>query len=203
MDERTDRRIRLALRGDESAWIELQQQHWQRIVRLINGTIDNPADVEELAQETFTRAFKALRRWDSSRGSFKVWLTTIALNCVRDHLRSGQRHPVVALDENVIELAPKYPDTEGIELRLDLLAALKALGLSERIAVILIEVHGLTAAEAGAAVAGLEGKVVPARTMNNRCRRGCKRMRALMAGYGPTDDDPDVAESVEHNTAGD
>jgi RNA polymerase sigma-70 factor (ECF subfamily) len=59
--------------------------------------LGNPGDAEDAAQETFLRAYKSLRRYDSSR-PFPTWLLSIAAHYCIDQIRR-QRMTLVSMDE--------------------------------------------------------------------------------------------------------
>lgn len=70
-------------------------------------------DAEDAVQETFVRAFRSLRRWDSSR-EFEPWLLAIAGNRCRTSLAKRMRQPVARSMEYSIER--QEPDLEPLTL---------------------------------------------------------------------------------------
>lgn len=81
--------ISRTLQGDHSAFGVLYVAHSSRIRRAISGRISDTDTVDDLVQTTFLRAFRSLGsfRGDAAFGS---WLTQIALNVCRSHVRSVQ-----------------------------------------------------------------------------------------------------------------
>jgi len=78
--------IRLAQRGDKSAFTQLVVLHQQLIRNYIAVRIRYPQDVDDLAQDTFILAFKKLSELEQPK-AFRSWLCGIALNLVRNHSR--------------------------------------------------------------------------------------------------------------------
>ena len=83
--------IHQARRGDEAAWEVLMRQYQEMVFRLAYLRLGDPDGAEDVAQETFIRAFKALPRFDTTR-PLRPWLLQIALNLVRNRQRSIGRY---------------------------------------------------------------------------------------------------------------
>jgi len=77
--------VRQCLAGDESALQSLYQRHAGGIMAYLTRSGFSRADADDLAQETFVRAFNSLGTFDSSRGSMAGWLAAIARNVARRH----------------------------------------------------------------------------------------------------------------------
>jgi RNA polymerase sigma-70 factor (ECF subfamily) len=74
--------------------------------------LGNPGDAEDAAQETFLRAYKSLRRYDSSR-PFPTWLLSIAAHYCIDQIRR-QRMALVSMDEMPdLEIPDNSPGPES------------------------------------------------------------------------------------------
>jgi RNA polymerase sigma-70 factor (ECF subfamily) len=143
----------------------------------------NPADAEDLVQETFFRAFRASRQFE--RGTnLKAWLFTILHNTFRNQLRHASRDPI-AVDSEVVELAearPGYGDTPEQQLLrgtldVDLQEALDALSPGFRQAVWLRDVEEFSYAEIAAMLE------IPLGTVMSRISRGRRALyQHLSAG---------------------
>jgi len=82
-----------AVAGDRAAFEALVRRHQTRIVNYAMALVKDPADAEDVAQETFIRAYRSLARFRGD-SSFKTWLYTIATNAARTGLeRRGRRGP--------------------------------------------------------------------------------------------------------------
>ena len=73
--------------GDERAFDELMARHKVAVHRFVFRCVGNEEDAEELAQETFVRAYLNLHSFRPT-ARFSTWLFQIALNLARDAMRS-------------------------------------------------------------------------------------------------------------------
>ena len=80
-----------AAHGDAAAWEPLALSHQQAVFRLAYLLLGDADDAEDIAQETFLRAWKALKRFDSTR-PLRPWLLSIAANLSRNRRRSVGRY---------------------------------------------------------------------------------------------------------------
>ncbi len=94
---RTDRQVDAELiarvqRGDKRAFDLLVIKYQRRIMRLLSRQVRNPSDIEDIAQETFIKAYRALPdfRGDSA---FYTWLYRIAINTARNWYVAQTRRP--------------------------------------------------------------------------------------------------------------
>ncbi|MBE0626504.1 MAG: sigma-70 family RNA polymerase sigma factor [Burkholderiales bacterium] len=86
-----DRRlVARAKRGDKQAFAELFERHHGRLSRLLLHMIRDPAEVEDLSQEVFIKAYLGLPafRGDSA---FYSWLYRIGVNAAKNHLAASKR----------------------------------------------------------------------------------------------------------------
>jgi RNA polymerase sigma-70 factor (ECF subfamily) len=126
---------------------------WERpIYALAYRVIGREEDARDVAQETFLRAFRALKGF-KGQAKFSSWLYRITLNLCRDWIRRERRTPVVQPPEgiDVIELAGETSPSESIEelvsrheLGRAVGKAMSQLPEEQRTAIILKEYHGLT-----------------------------------------------------------
>src|SRR2546426_7414761 len=86
--------------GDEQAAAELVRRHARALARFLSGAGAPEADLDDLVQETFIRAFRAVGRF---RGQcrFRTWLLTIGGNVLKDAARRAKRSRAVPLGEDV------------------------------------------------------------------------------------------------------
>ena len=126
---------------------------WERpIYALAYRVIGREEDARDVAQETFLRAFRALKGF-KGQAKFSSWLYRITLNLCRDWIRRERRTPVVQAPEgvDVIELAGETSPSETIEQLVSRHEIGRAVGKAmsqlpeeQRTAIILKEYHGLT-----------------------------------------------------------
>ncbi len=80
-------------KGDPQAYNLLVLKYQSRINHLISRFVRNTADVEDVAQEAFIKAYKALKNFRGD-SQFYTWLYRIAINTAKNHLvASGRRSP--------------------------------------------------------------------------------------------------------------
>jgi RNA polymerase sigma-70 factor (ECF subfamily) len=135
-------------------------------------------DVEDLAQEVFLRAFRALGRFDTSRDARpSTWLLTIASRLVVDKRR--ERHVLVLpLHDDLVAPAPGTPETESRRAELGRAIARAAAQLTDeqRDVFVLAEFHCLEMAEIAQVLSVAEG------TVKTRLFRARERLRTLLEG---------------------
>jgi RNA polymerase sigma-70 factor (ECF subfamily) len=126
---------------------------WERpIYALAYRVIGREEEARDVAQETFLRAFRALKGF-KGQAKFSSWLYRITLNLCRDWMRRARRTPVAQAPDGVdiIELAGESTPSESIEdlvsrheLGRAVARAMSQLPEEQRTAIILKEYHGLT-----------------------------------------------------------
>jgi RNA polymerase sigma-70 factor (ECF subfamily) len=122
--------------GSERAMELLFRRHVQVVYTYALRATSDGAAAEEIAQETFIRAFRAIRRFDG-RSSFRTWLFAIAINRMRTHAKKRSQDPSVALTEDAALIEPEEP---SLWTRKRLVTALGALPDGYRDAVIMHDV---------------------------------------------------------------
>jgi len=83
--------IRHAANGDAAAWEPLVLAHQEAVFRLSYLLLGDPDDAEDIAQETFLRAWNHLNRFDTTR-PLRPWLLSIASNLASNRRRSAGRY---------------------------------------------------------------------------------------------------------------
>jgi len=138
----------------------------------------NRHDAEDVTQETFVRAYRALGTYEADRIrslQLRPWVWTIALNLCRNRARTVARHPEAPLSVDRIDTgrdaAREALEIVSLEAWRDRLAALPA---PQRIAVVLHHVVGLPHAEIAASTDRTES------TTRSDVRRGLARLRTLI-----------------------
>jgi len=156
-------------------------RHERMVFGLLSRMLGRGPEVEDLAQETFVRAYRAFPGFDPD-GPAKVstWLLTIATRLALD-ARKKKRLDQTPLDEEApassAAASPATPERslERRQLGRAIAAAALALPDDQRAALILAEMHGLGIAEIAAALE------VPENTAKTRLFRAREKMRAALA----------------------
>ncbi|MEM9017684.1 MAG: sigma-70 family RNA polymerase sigma factor [Verrucomicrobiota bacterium] len=98
-----------AARGDESAFRLLVERFESRVVRLAFRISDDFHAAEDIAQESFVRAYQSLHSFDPDKGNFSSWLFRITKNTALNHRR--KRIPIPAdIDESSQQGREASPD---------------------------------------------------------------------------------------------
>jgi RNA polymerase sigma-70 factor (ECF subfamily) len=104
------------------------EQHLDDVYRYLLVLTRDPTLAEDLAGETFERAFRTWRRFDPRRASARTWLCVIARSAALDHFRSEQRR--VRREEAVAE--PERLSEPELGMSPELERALTALSAADR-----------------------------------------------------------------------
>src|SRR5687768_11445501 len=108
--------VALSQGGDLDSFNQLVLR-WERpIYALAYRVIGREEDARDVAQETFLRAFRALKGF-KGQAKFSSWLYRITLNLCRDWMRRERRTPVSQAPEgiDIIELAGEERPSESLE----------------------------------------------------------------------------------------
>ncbi len=157
--------VRDAQRGSEEALEQLFRRHWRRAHRAAYLVIGDPAAAEDIAQESFLAAIRALDRFDRRR-PFGPWLHRITVNRAIDYSRSRALRA-----ESALSPAAEGAEPDRSEVSDELVAALQTLGAEQRAVVVLRYVLEYTPGEIG------EMLGLPRGTVNSRMRRALDRLR--------------------------
>jgi RNA polymerase sigma-70 factor (ECF subfamily) len=157
--------IRDAQRGSSEALEELFRRHWRRAHRAAFLVVGDPAAAEDIAQESFLAAIRALDRFDRRR-PFGPWLHRIAVNRAIDFSRARALR-----SESVLTPAAERAAPERDAISDELVAALATLGPEHRAVIVLRYVLEYAPGEIA------EILDLPRGTVNSRLRRGLDRLR--------------------------
>lgn len=141
--------VRDALSGNEGAFGELFERYYEMIYAFAYKLCLNVHDAEDIAQDTFIRAGRALPSLRS--GFFKAWLYRIASNLAQDTFRRQTRQKTEPLDPEMMQVEVK-PAPEKIDY-------LEKLPFPLRQAVVLVYLEGMNHAEAARALGCAETTV--------------------------------------------
>ena len=178
-----DEELVLALAANPGQAFEALVLHWQqRVYAFALRLTASPQDAEEIAQDTFVRAWRALSQWPPERiraMRMKAWLYQIALNVFRNRIA---RHSLTVVPLDAPDGRPAYepaddwrerPDVaaESAELGRQVAASLIALPAHMRVAVVLRYVEGFTYREIAELLEQPEG------TVKAHVHRGTRQLR--------------------------
>lgn len=173
--------LRRAAGGDGQAFNDLVERHAKSMYRLAYMLLGSSADAEDVLQETWTGAFKSLRRFEG-RSTVRTWLTRILTTQVA-LWRRKKRGGIVSLDDNPLaEADAALPDggrsaSRRSDWQADLEVALARLSPDHREVVVLREVEGLSYDEIADALR------IPRGTVESRLHRARGELRKHLKAY--------------------
>ena len=141
-------------RGDTAAFDLLVRKYQHRIAAVISRYIRDWSEVQDVAQDTFIRAYRAIKNFRGD-AQFSTWLHTIAVNTAKNHLAANNRRPpgedIDVEDAEQFESGLRLRDTDTPERELmrqqleqTVVAAVEALPQDLREAITLREVEGMS-----------------------------------------------------------
>ena len=177
--------VQRAKKGDLGAYDELVQRYQERIYATVYHMTSNHEDANDIAQESFIKAFQALKSFKGG-SSFYTWLYRIAVNKTINFLKQRKNRIHMSLndldfnaehDPDLVALiSEKTPRREAglAELQEKLNTALMKLSEPHRLVVVLHDVQGLSHDEI-AKVMDCNIGTVRSRlfTHGSNCRHGC------------------------------
>jgi len=98
--------------GDKKAFELLVVKYHRKIIRLISRLVRDPAEVEDVAQDAFIKAYRALPQF-RGESAFYTWLYRIAVNTAKNYLATQGRRPEANSDIDAEE-AETFADGEQL-----------------------------------------------------------------------------------------
>jgi RNA polymerase sigma-70 factor (ECF subfamily) len=161
--------VRDAQRGSTEAFEELFRRHWRRAHRAAFLVVGDATAAEDIAQEAFLAAIRALDRFDRSR-PFGPWLHRITVNRAIDFARARSLRAESAFSDEMAGAASSLD-----EISAELVAALRELAPDHRAVVVLRYVLEYTPGEIASMLD------LPRGTVNSRLRRALDTLRPAIA----------------------
>jgi RNA polymerase sigma-70 factor (ECF subfamily) len=171
-----DALVARAIEGDPSAFADLFELTLPSVYRFLYGRCGDASLAEDLAQDAYLRAMKAVRSsFVGGSTEFIAWMIRIARNRFLDHVKSGRMRWEIVVDELPLTFAKSDTEHEAIEkvAGADLRDALKKLTDDQQEIVFLRFFQGLQIAE----VAGITGRTEGAvKALQFRALRALERV---------------------------
>ncbi len=178
----TEALIRRCQRGERLAIEALIRRYQNYVYRLCCLVMRNEQDAEDMTQETFIRACRALPRFEIREGiSFEAWLYRIAVNCCRSRMRR-KWYQVLPWPEPAPQLTADVEDRpdrvlEQDERRNEILDAVYTLNEKHRLVVILRYYSGLSNEEIARTLE------IPSGTVRSRLYTARQRLKTLLGDH--------------------
>lgn len=148
-----DKLVKRAKKGDSRAFDLLVLKYQGRVAQLVSRYLNNAAEVEDVTQEAFIKAYRALPNFRGD-SAFYTWLYRIAANAAKNHLVALGRRPSsdMALDDSEVFDVPgplkdhESPDEVIMGQQLEMLISrtIEELPVELRAALTLREFEGLS-----------------------------------------------------------
>ena len=181
--------VRQCMAGEQQAWQQLVSSQHRRIYAICYRFTGCGTDAEDLTQDVFLKVYKNLSSFDTSKGSFQTWITTLTRNLLVDHFRRTRLDRASdSLDATLDgeesgptmgdRLADGRPSQEqhvaGLELKVKIQAALAQLSPELREAVILRDLEDMDYKEIALVLR------IPEGTVKSRISRGRGELARLL-----------------------
>ena len=169
--------------GNTTAFDELMMRYNEAIYRLAYSTVRNHADAEDISQEAFIRAYRAIGRFNE-KYRFYTWMHRITVNLCINLMRQRKRMRLVSLPGSErgsewAEIADPRSDIEDGELRRDLDRAMEELPPEQRAVLVLRVKQELSYSEIS------ETLDIPIGTVMSRLSRARGHLKKLLKDYLP------------------
>lgn len=147
--------VERAQRGDQKAFALLVEKYQRRLMRLLSRFVRDAADLEDVTQDAFIKAYRALSGF-RGESAFYTWLYRIGINTAKNYLVAQGKRPILAAnraddEEDLPELGEQIPDfhtPESSMLNQEIIVAVNravdALPDDLRTAITLREMEGLS-----------------------------------------------------------
>ncbi len=187
--EALGRLVRQCMAGDQQAWQQLVVSQHRRIYAICYRFTGSPTDAEDLTQDVFLKLYRNLASFDTQKGSFQTWITTLARNLLVDHFRRTRLERATdSLDVSLSgeddgatlgdRLADPRPSQEthaaGLELKVRIQQVLAQLSPELREAVILRDLEDMDYKEIAQVLR------IPEGTVKSRISRGRGELARLL-----------------------
>ncbi|GGO81370.1 RNA polymerase sigma factor [Wenjunlia tyrosinilytica] len=172
--------------GDPEIAVAFVRRFQRTVFGVAIAVVSDPQLAEDVAQQTFERAWRHAQVYDPRRGSVKTWLTTIAHNLAIDAVRARRPTPVDPEDlTTLVDIVTETPEQRAIsgEASERLRSALGTLPREQARALVMAGIYGMTARQ----VAELEQ--IPLGTAKTRIRAAMGKLRTTL--------EPERAERAE------
>ncbi|MFC2025325.1 sigma-70 family RNA polymerase sigma factor [Chloroflexota bacterium] len=152
--------VQRAKQGDQQAFAQLYEEHFDRIYRYVAIRIGDKAEAEDMTQQVFLNALQSISSYKWKGAPFAAWLFRIAHNQVVDYLRKKTRQPVTLFDESPVSSDgdPQLITERSLDIE-QLLLATRRLTEAQREVISLRFAGGLSTAEVAQTMGKSQGAV--------------------------------------------
>jgi RNA polymerase sigma factor (sigma-70 family) len=163
--------------GDPELAVTFVRRFQHTVFGVAIAVIGDPQLAEDVAQQTFERAWRHAQIYDARRGSVRTWLTAIAHNLAIDAVRSRRPEPVAPEDlEAIIGVVSETPEQHALadEASSRLRAAVAQLPPEQGRALVMAGIYGMTAQQIA------DSEKIPLGTAKTRVRTAMGKLRTTL-----------------------
>lgn len=163
--------------GDPEIALAFVRRFQRMVFGVAIAVVDDPQLAEDIAQQTFERAWRHAEVYDSRRGSVRTWLGTIAHNLAVDTVRARKATPVSPEDlDALLGIVNRTPEQWALadEAAARMRAAVAGLPREQARAVVMAGIYGMTARQ----ISEFEG--IPLGTAKTRIRSAMGKLRTVL-----------------------
>ncbi|MFC7260458.1 RNA polymerase sigma factor [Streptomyces lutosisoli] len=171
--------------GDPELAVAFVRRFQHRIFGVAIAVLGDPQLAEDIAQQTFERAWRHAQIYDSRRGSVMTWLTTISHNLAIDAVRSRRPEPLAPEDlDALLGVVTETPEQLALadEASSRLRAAVARLPREQGRALVMAGIYGMTAQQIA------DREKIPLGTVKTRIRTAMGRLRTTLTSPKRGDD---------------
>ncbi len=161
--------------GDPEIAVAFVRRFQRTVFGVAVAVVGDQQLAEDVAQQTFERAWRHAQVYDSRRGSVRTWLTTIAHNLAIDAVRARRASPLAPEDlDALLDIVTDTPEQHALasEASEGIRTALAALPREQGRAVAMAGIYGMTAQQIA------EFERIPLGTAKTRIRTAMHKLRA-------------------------
>ncbi|POX49640.1 RNA polymerase subunit sigma-70 [Streptomyces sp. Ru71] len=163
--------------GDPELAVTFVRRFQHRVFGVAMAVTRDPQLAEDIAQQTFERAWRHAQIYDSRRGSVTTWLTTIAHNLAIDAVRARRTEPVAPEDlDALLGVVTETPERWALvdEASAQLRAAVARLPREQARALVMAGIYGMTAQQIA------DAEAIPLGTAKTRIRAAMAKLRTTL-----------------------
>ena len=153
--------VQRARQGEQEAFAQLYESHFDKIFRYVVLKIRNQAEAEDMTQQVFIKAYESIGSYQSQGVPFTAWLFRIAHNQMVDYVRKQSKKQTVPLDES-LQIKDDSDVEHEVEVKIEMekvVLATKQLTQAQREVISLRFAGGLSITEAAKTMKKSEGAI--------------------------------------------
>ncbi|MGP3979781.1 RNA polymerase sigma factor [Streptomyces sp. KR80] len=177
--------------GDPEIAVAFVRRFQRTVYGVAIAVVGDPQLAEDIAQQTFERAWRHAQMYDPRRGSVKTWLAAIAHHLAIDAVRARRPTPVAPEDlEALLDIVTETPEQRALadESAARIRTALSALPRDQARALAMAGLYGMTAQQVA------DAERIPLGTAKTRIRTAMGKLRTALET-----DLPDLPNRADHD----